>query len=114
MSDQINHHRRRSPETGPMTIIAVDQPPIILIDASSTRSVEINSMVIETVNRVFKADNGHYPTAVLAELSAVVRSLRATSPDSALADIADAKIGRILARGGGDNELGQGAPQCAK
>ena len=114
MSDEINPHRRRFPETGAMTIAAADQPPTIRIDASSTRSVEINSMVIETVNRVLEADNGHYPTAVLAELSAVVRSLRATSPDSALADIADAKIGRILARGGGDNELGQGAPRCAK
>jgi hypothetical protein len=54
---------------------------------------------------VFKSDNTLYPTAVLAELSALVRRVRATSPDSALADVADAKIGRIVALRRGDNRL---------
>lgn len=114
MSDEINHHRSRFPETVSMTIAANDHSPAIHIYASSTRSVEINSMFADVLNRVVKTENRLYPTAILAELSALVRSVRATSPDSALAEIADAKIGRILARGGGDNELGRGASRCAK
>jgi hypothetical protein len=51
---------------------------------------------------------------VLAELSALVRRVQATSPDSALADIAAAKIGRILAPGGSDNRLGPGISRCTQ
>jgi hypothetical protein len=40
---------------------------------------------------------------VLAELSALARCVRATSPDSVLAEIADAKIGRIIALCGDAN-----------
>jgi hypothetical protein len=113
MSDEINQYRDRFPATTSMTIVAADQSPTTHVDAPSTRFIEMGSMAIDVVKHMFKADNTLYPAAVLAELSALVRRVRAASPDSALADIADVKIGRILARGVGDNSLGQGASGCA-
>ena len=112
MSDEINQYHDRFLETASMTIVAGDQSPTTRVDASSTQSIQINSMSLDVVNCVFKADNTLYPTAVLAELSALVRRVRATSPDSALADVANAKIGRIIALHGGDTMLEQGASRC--
>jgi hypothetical protein len=106
MSDEISQYRNRFLETASMTIVAGDQSPAIPVDLPSPRFVEINSMSIDVVNRVFNADDTLYPTAMLAELSALVHSLRAASPESALAAVADAKIERIIALGGGT--LGQG------
>jgi hypothetical protein len=73
------------------------------------RSIKINPVFIDVVTPPSTIDNGPYPTAVLMELSMLVRRVQATSPDSALAGIADAKIGKILARGSGDIKPGQGA-----
>jgi hypothetical protein len=112
VSDEINHHRSRFLETASMTIATADLSSATRIDASSTRYVEINPVLINVVNSASTTDNGLYPTAVLAELSALVRRVRAISPDSALADIAGTKIERILAHGGGDNTLGQGDSRC--
>jgi predicted ATP-dependent serine protease len=105
MSDEINQYRDRFLETASMTIVAADQSLTTRVDAPSTQFIEINSMSLDGVNRVFKADNRLYPTAVLAELSALVRRVRATSPDSALAAVANAKIGRIIALDGGASRL---------
>jgi predicted ATP-dependent serine protease len=105
MSDEINQYRNRYPETASITIVAADQSSTTRIDGSSPQFIETNSMSIDVVDRVFEADDTLYPTAVLAELSALVRRVRATSPDSALADIADAKIGKIIALYGGNNRL---------
>jgi hypothetical protein len=112
MSDEINQYRDRLPATASTTIVAGDQSPTTHVDAPSTRFIEIGSRSIDVMKHIFKADNTLYPAAVLAELSALVRRVRATSPDSALADIADAKIGRILAPGGSDNTLGAGTSRC--
>jgi hypothetical protein len=106
MSDEISQYRKRFLETASMTIGAGDQPPAIPVDSPPTQFIEINSMSIDVVNRVFNAEDTLYPTTVLAELSALVHSLRAASPDSALAAVADAKIEKIIALGGGT--LGQG------
>jgi hypothetical protein len=105
MSDEINQYWDCFLETASMTIVVADQSSTTRVDPSSTQFIEINSMSIDVVNRVFNAYDTLYPTAVLAELSALVRRVRATSPDSALADIADAKIGRIVALHGGDTML---------
>jgi hypothetical protein len=113
VSDEVNYHRSRFLETASTTIPTTDLSPATRIDASSTQYVEINPVLIDVVSPVSKTDNQFYPTAVLAELSALVRRVRAVAPGSALADIADVKIGRILARGAGDNSLGQGASGCA-
>jgi hypothetical protein len=107
MSDEINQHRDRFPTTS-MTIVAADQSPTSHVDTPTTEFIEINSMSINVINRVFQSTNTLYPTAVLAELSALVRCVRATSPNSALADLADAKIGRIIALRDGDNRLKYG------
>jgi hypothetical protein len=113
MSDKFNHHRTRFLEAASMTIAAADLLSATRMDASSTQSAEVNPVLTDVVSPVSTTDNRLYPTTVLAELSALVRRVRAASPDSALADIADVKIGRILARGVGDNSLGQGASGCA-
>jgi hypothetical protein len=107
MSDAISQYRARFP-TPSMTIVAADQSPTSRVDAPSTQLIEINSMSINVINRVFKSNNTLYPTAVLAELSALVRRVRSTSPNSALADLADAKIGKIIALRDGDNGLEYG------
>jgi hypothetical protein len=113
VSDEVNYHRSRFLETASMTIAAADLSSATRIDAASTQSAEINPVLIDAVSPVSTTDNRLYSTTVLAELSVLVRRVRAASPDSALADIADVKIGRILARGAGDNSLGQGAFGCA-
>jgi hypothetical protein len=114
MSDEINQYRDRFPTTTSMTIVAADQSPTSHVDVPSTQFIEIGSMSIDVVKHMFKADNTLYPAAVLAELSALVRRVQATSPDSALADIAAAKIGRILAPGSSDNRLGPGTSRCTQ
>ncbi|KLK89819.1 hypothetical protein AA309_29140 [Microvirga vignae] len=114
MSDQIKHSRLRFLEAASMTIAAVDRLSITRMDASSTQSAEIDLIFSDVMNRELKDDSMLYPTAVLAELSALVRSVRATSPNSTLATIAETKIQRIIALGGGYNVLGQGASRCAK
>jgi hypothetical protein len=114
MSDEINLYRDHFPTTTSMTIVAADQPPTSHVDKPSTQFIEIGSMSIDVVKHMFNADNTLYPAAVLAELSALVRRVQATSPDSALADIAAAKIGRILTPGGSDNRLGPGTSRCTQ
>lgn len=109
MSDEINQYRNRVLETTSITIATADQLPATRIEASLMQSVEINPVFIDVVTPPSTIDNGPYPAAVLMELSVLVRRVRATSPDSALAGIADAKIGRIVALHGGDTMLEQGA-----
>ncbi|MBD2750607.1 hypothetical protein IC232_28560 [Microvirga sp. BT688] len=114
MSDEINRYQNRVLETTSITSATADQLPATRIGVSSMRPIEINLVFIDVVTPPSTIDNGPYPTAVLMELSVLVRRVRATSPDSALAGIADAKIGKILARGGGDIKPGQGAYRCTK
>ena len=60
-------------------------------------------MLIDAMDRMIRVDHSQYSPTVLAELSGLVRRVRATSPDSVLAEIADAKIGRIIGLCGNAN-----------
>ncbi|PVE22002.1 hypothetical protein DC522_23620 [Microvirga sp. KLBC 81] len=112
MSDEINHRRSRLVETAAMTITRADQSSVSRTDSYSTQSVETHGMSDNGMNRMLRTDNTLYPAAVLAELSILVRSIQATSPDSALAAIAETKIGRSLALSDGYNPSRQGGSQC--
>jgi hypothetical protein len=107
MSDEINHRRSHILETAAISIAGADPSPLSPADAFSPSKVEVRLTFNEDRSRVLKTDNNVYPAAVLAELSLLVRDVRVTSPDSALATIADAKIGRSIAHGGNDNILAQ-------
>jgi hypothetical protein len=103
MSDEINCPSNRFLTTaGTITAIA-DQSSSRPINEFAIQIVEIRSMLINAMDRMFGVDHSQYSPDVLAELSALVRRVRATSPDSVLADIADAKIGRIIALCGDAN-----------
>ena len=113
MSAEINHRRGHLLDTTSMTMALTDQSSVTPIGASPTQSAEIRVASNGAPNRAPKADDTLYPAAVLAELSALVRSVRAISPESVLADIADAKIGRSLGRSGGDIPPKNEALRCA-
>jgi hypothetical protein len=101
MSDEINHRRNRFSETGAMAIAATDQSSVSRTNSCSAQFVRTHGVSDDGMKQMLKADNTFYPTTVLAEMSALVRNVRATSPDSALAAIADAKIGSSIALSGG-------------
>jgi len=63
----------------------------------------MNSKSGDDADRAFKTGDAFYSAAVLTELSALVRRVRVTSPNSILADIADEKIGRSIGFGCDDN-----------
>jgi hypothetical protein len=109
MSDEINHRRSRFLKTASISMTGVDPSSATYEDALFSPIVEVQLTPDAGMNRALKTDNNLYPAAVLAELSILVHHVRATSPDSALAAIADAKIGRSIALGGNDNFLMQGA-----
>jgi hypothetical protein len=109
MSEEINHRRSRFLEIASLSMAGADPASATYEDALSSPIVEVPLTSDDGMNRVLKTNNNLYPAALLAELSILVRHVRATSPDSALAAIADAKIGRSIALGGNDNTLMQGA-----
>lgn len=111
MSDEINHRRSRFLEIASISTTGADPSSVTHVDAFSFLTLKVHLTHNDGMNRVLKTDNKLYPAAVLAELSILVRNVRAVSPDSALAAIADAKIGRSIALGGNDNTLMQGAPR---
>jgi type IV secretory pathway TrbF-like protein len=109
MPNEINHRRSRFLETASILMAGADPTSATYEDALSSPIVEVQLTPDAGMNRAIKTNNNRYPADVLAELSILVRNVRATSPDSALAAIADAKIGRSIALGGNDNTLMQGA-----
>ena len=109
MSDETNHRRSRLLDTASISIAGADPSSVTHADALSSPAVEVHLTPNDGINRMLKTDNKLYPAAVLAELSILVRNVRAVSPDSVLAAMADSKIGRSIALGGNDNTLMQGA-----
>jgi hypothetical protein len=103
MSDEINCHSSRLLEDAGTTTVIAEQSSSQPINEFAIQFVEIRSILIDTMDRMIEADRSRYSLGVLAELSALVRRVRATSPDSVLAEIADAKIGRIIALCGDAN-----------
>ena len=103
MSDKINCQSNRFLATAGTTTTISDRSSSQPINEFSIQVAEIRSMLINAMDRMFGVDHSQYSPDVLAELSALVRRVRATSPDSVLADIADAKIGRIIALCGDAN-----------
>jgi hypothetical protein len=97
MSDEINCHSNRFPATAGTTTAITDQSSSRPKNELAIQIVEIRLMLINAMDRMFGVDHSQYSPDVLEELSALVRRVRATSPHSVLADIADAKIGRIVA-----------------
>jgi hypothetical protein len=103
MSDEINCHSSRLLEDAGTTTTIADQSSFRPVDEFAVQVVAIRSMLIDAMDRMIRVDLSQYPPAVLAELSALVRRVRATSPDSVLAEITDAKIGGIIALCGDAN-----------
>lgn len=110
MSDEINCHSNRFLATAGTTTAITDQLSSRPINGLAIRIVEIRPMLINAMDRMLGVDHSQYSPDVLAELSALVRRVRATSSDSVLADIADAKIGRIVALYGDANIGHEGLP----
>jgi hypothetical protein len=98
-------------ETARKTIAPADRSSVVRLDASSIRPVDIDLRSDDIADRGLKSGDTTYSAAVLAELSALVRRVRVVSPDSILAGIADAKIGRSIGLGGGDSTGRPGAPR---
>ena len=111
MSDEINHRRSRFLEIASISTAGADPSSVTHVDAIFFPTLEVHLTPNDGMNRMFKTDNKLYSADVLAELSILVRNVRAVSPDSALAAIADAKIGRSIALVGNDNTLMQAAPR---
>jgi hypothetical protein len=103
MPDEINRHSKRFSVTVGTTTTIADPFSTRPINEFVIQVVEIRLVFIEAMDRMFRVDHPQYSPDVLAELSALVRRVRATSPDSVLADIADAKIGKIIALCGNAN-----------
>lgn len=96
------------------TIATADRAPAIRLDASSIRSEGIDLRSDDVADRGLTAGDTLYSAAVLAELSALVRRVRVISPDSVLADIADAKIRSSIGHGRGGNTGRPGASRSAQ
>ena len=111
MSDESNHRRSRFLEIASLSTAGADPSSVTHVDAFSFPTLEVYLTPNDGMNRMFKTDDKLYPAAVLAELSILVRNVRAVSPDSALAAIADAKIVRSIALVGNDSTSMQGAPR---
>jgi len=109
MPDDINHNRIPRLDAARTTIATADRSSVIRLDASSIQPVGRNLRSDDVWDQGLKAGDPIYSAAVLAELSALVRRVRVISPDSILADIADAKIGRSIGLGGGDKTGRPGA-----
>ncbi|WP_262270521.1 hypothetical protein [Microvirga yunnanensis] len=97
MSEEINCHSNRFLATPSATTIIGDPSSSQPLNESPPKVTEIRSVLPDAMGRLFRVDDSQYPPALLAELSALVRRVRASSPNSVLADIADTKIGRIIA-----------------
>jgi len=114
MPDEINHHRVALLDAARTTIAIADRSSVKRLDASSIRPVSIDSMSDDAADQAIRTGNNLYSAAVLAELGALVRRVRVTSPDSILADIAEEKIGRSTGFGGSDNTERPGASRSTQ
>ena len=103
MSEEIKSHSNRILATADTTTTTADPSSSRPVNELAIQFVEIRSLLIHAMDRMFRVDHPQYSPDALAELSALVRRVRATSPDSVLADIADAKIGKIIALCGNAN-----------
>ncbi len=114
MSHEINHHGSRFLEREPMHVPPINQSTAQGPILCTRSSVETHRLPNGGKDQTLATEHTLYSAAVLAELSALARDVRAMSPNSILADIADTKISRSIALCDDDNMLRQGAPRCTK